>query len=88
MGFFDFFKDVGNAINNGLKQSKIISTLAPIVPIPYGATIGKIAGNLGYNKGPMRVRVRPMKKGGYVKKAKKNSEKPKKRKVGRPKNKK
>jgi len=87
MGFFDFLKDAGNAINEGLKRSKIISTLAPIVPIPYGGAIGKIAGNLGYNKGTARVTMRPMRKGGKVKKAKKNSAKPKKRKAGRPKKK-
>ena len=88
MGFFDFFRNVGSGINDALKSTKIISTLAPLVPLPYSGAVGKIASNLGYNKGTMRVRVRPMKKGGKVKKAKKNNDEPKKRKVGRPKNKK
>lgn len=47
-GFLDWIKGAANTVNKGLKNSKIISTLAPVLPIPYASQIGNIARNVGY----------------------------------------
>lgn len=49
-GFLDWIKGAANTINDGLKKSKIISTVAGVAPIPYGGTVSSIARNLGYGK--------------------------------------
>jgi hypothetical protein len=76
MGIGDFFRSVGRgivtagrAVNDGLKKTKIVSTLAPVVlPGPKGAALGAVARAAGYQKGG-RV-LKGMRKGGKVKKAK------------------
>lgn len=56
------------AVNEGLKKTKIVSTLAPIVlPGPKGAALGAVARTAGYKKGG---KVQGKKKGGRVAKAK------------------
>jgi hypothetical protein len=71
MGFMDFIKSAGGALNNVLKQSKLISTVAPNLPIPFASQIGKVAGNLGYAKGGRILKKVGMKKGGKVGRPKK-----------------
>lgn len=74
MGFIDFMKKVGSGINKGLKQTKIISTLAPIAGTitgnpALGTAIGAVAKSAGYEKGGRitpRTRPTPMRKGGRV----------------------
>lgn len=71
-------KDVGGAINQGLKKTKIISTLAPVAGTllgkpGLGAAIGSAAGSLGYAQGGKVGRVLrapAMAKGGKVQKKK------------------
>lgn len=53
--FFGTLKDIGNKILSGLKgvnsflkDSKIISTVAPFIPLPGASAIGNVAKNLGY----------------------------------------
>ena len=77
MGFFSdvgkAFKTVGRGIRNvagkvneGLKQTKIISRVLPVVAPGIGGVIGaEVAKATGYRKGG---RVKKMKKGGKVKK--------------------
>lgn len=72
MGFMDFLRSVGSGINQGLKATKIGSTLAPLlIPGPAGAIAGRGLSALGYAKGG-RILKKPtgMKKGGKVKKPK------------------
>lgn len=45
--FFSGLKDFGSKINNFLKESKLISTLAPLIP-GVGGPASQIARNLGY----------------------------------------
>jgi hypothetical protein len=79
MGFLDFLKSAKNFLNEGLKKSKIVSTLAPALPIPYASQIGSVAKNLGYVKGGRVLKKSGMKKGGKVKKVKvMKAKKPKK----------
>lgn len=49
-GFFDWIKGAANTINDGLKKSKIISTVAGLAPIPYGSAVSTVAKNLGYGR--------------------------------------
>jgi len=46
--FLSNLKDFGSKINNFLKESKIISTIASAIPIPGVPILGNIARNLGY----------------------------------------
>lgn len=74
-GIKSFFKSVwkgirkaGSVINDGLKKTKIISTLAPTLisnPI-IGKTVGTAAGQLGYGGRRRRVRRRTVRKGAGV----------------------
>ena len=85
--FGDFFSKVGRGLasvasplNDLLKSTKVVSTLAGGIPV-YGGMISGGAKALGYKKGGRILLVpapKPMKRGGAVKKAKKP-------KVGRPK---
>lgn len=76
-------KTVGSAVNEGLKKTKIISKLAPVVGTlvgqpGVGTAIGAGAGALGYAGGGKVGRVLkpiPMKKGGKVKKVHKKMHK-------------
>lgn len=60
-GFLDTLKSIGNTINDGLKKSKIISTVAGLAPIPYSGAVSSVARNMGYG------RKRKMKGKGAVK---------------------
>jgi len=76
MGFLDFVRSVGSGINQGLKATKIASTLAPIAGAVTGnPLLGTFAGRglaaLGYAKGGRVLKAKPMRRGGKVKKAKK-----------------
>ncbi len=79
MGIGDFFRSVGrgivkgaNAVNQGLKQTKIISRVLPAVLPGVGGVVGsEIAKATGYQKGG-RV-LKGMRKGGKVKKAHKKA---------------
>ncbi len=53
-GFLDTLKSIGNTINDGLKRSKIISTVAGLAPIPYSGAVSSVARNLGYGKRKIR----------------------------------
>lgn len=78
MGIGDFFKSVGRGIakgaglvNEGLKATKIVSTLAPVVGAAVGrpglgAAIGSGAKALGYAKGGRVLRTKGMANGGMV----------------------
>lgn len=76
MSIGSFFRSIGRgivkgakAVNEGLKKTKIVSTLAPaVLPGPKGAALGAVARAAGYQKGG-RV-AKPMKKGGRVAKPK------------------
>lgn len=46
--FLDTLSNWGSKINDFLKESKVISTLAPLVPLPYSGVVGSVAKNLGY----------------------------------------
>lgn len=64
-GIMDIFK----GINNLLKKTKIISTLAPLAGLipgvgPIAGTVGGVAGSLGY--GRKKKRAAPKKKGGSL----------------------
>jgi hypothetical protein len=52
-------KSVGSAIaspvNDLLKATKVVSTLAPMIPV-VGSTAGKLAGALGYGRRKRRVK--------------------------------
>lgn len=48
--FFSNLKDFGSNINDFLKNSKIISTVANAIPHPAASAIGNIARNLGYGE--------------------------------------
>jgi hypothetical protein len=94
MGIGDFFKSVGRGIargaglvNEGLKATKIVSTLAPVVGAAMGrpglgAAIGSGAAALGYQKGGRVLKPKGMAKGGMVlkKQKKPKKQKPKKQK--------
>lgn len=47
-GLMDTIGDFGAKVNQFLKDSKILSTLAPMIPLPGAGVAGKIAQNLGY----------------------------------------
>lgn len=64
MSIGSFFRSIGRGINKGLKATKAISTLAPVLLPGVGSVVGKLASNAGYRKGG---RVRGMAKGGRVK---------------------
>jgi hypothetical protein len=49
--FLSTLKSIGESVNNFLKGSKLISTIAPHLPIPGAATIGRIAQSIGYGEG-------------------------------------
>jgi uncharacterized protein (DUF697 family) len=79
MSIGSFFRSVGRgivkgaqALNQGLKQTKIVSTLAPVVlPGAKGAAIGAVARAAGYRKGGRVAAPKPkkaMRKGGRVSK--------------------
>lgn len=85
MSIRGFFRSVGrgivkgaSAINEGLKKTKIVSTLAPVLlPGPKGMALGAVARAGGYKKGGKvkkamkkggRVAKKPMMKGGRVSK--------------------
>jgi hypothetical protein len=75
MSIGGFFRSVGrgivkgaSAINEGLKKTKIVSTLAPVLlPGPKGMALGAVARAGGYKKGG---KVKGAKKGGRVAKPK------------------
>jgi len=48
--FLSGLKDFGSKINNFLKESKLISTIANAVPLPGASAVGTIARNLGYGQ--------------------------------------
>lgn len=90
MSFFNSLwsgiKSAGGAINTGLKKTKLISTLAPVVGTVLGkpglgTAIGSVAGAAGYAKGGKVGRVLrtpAMAKGGKVAKKAKAHKKGKK----------
>lgn len=49
-GFFDWIKGAANTVNDALKKSKVISTVAPFVAPGVGSVVGNVARNLGYGK--------------------------------------
>ena len=49
--FWSGLRDFGNKINDFLKSSKIISYIAPYIPLPGAAQVGQIAKRLGYGEG-------------------------------------
>jgi hypothetical protein len=49
-GFLDWIKGAANTVNDALKKSKIISTVAGLAPIPYSGAVSTVARNLGYGK--------------------------------------
>jgi hypothetical protein len=48
--FFNNLKDFGSKINDFLKNSKIISTVASAIPLPGANVVGSITRNLGYGE--------------------------------------
>ena len=53
--FMDTLGNWGNKINDFLKQSKIISTVGKILPLPYASQVGQVADVLGYGQGGYNV---------------------------------
>lgn len=49
--FFSNLRDFGSKINDFLKSSKVISTVASALPFPIAQTIGTVAKNIGYGEG-------------------------------------
>ncbi len=83
MGILDVFKTIGRGINKGLKATKIISTLAPVIGTALGnpavgTGIGAFARSQGYAKGGRVQPRKGMKKGGRVTKSKSKPKKKKK----------
>jgi hypothetical protein len=58
-GIFDSIwsgiKSVAKPVNDLLRSTKVISTLAPFIPV-VGSTAGKVAGSLGYGRRKRKVR--------------------------------
>jgi len=48
-GFWDTIKSIAGPVNDILKSTHAISTIAPLVP-GVGQTVGRVAGALGYGK--------------------------------------
>jgi hypothetical protein len=78
MSIGGFFRSIGRgivkgakAVNEGLKKTKIVSTLAPaVLPGPKGAALGAVARAAGYKAGGKVKRAKGAKKGGRVAKPK------------------
>lgn len=49
--FLSNLKNFGSKINDFLKDSKIISNVASVLPLPFAPAIGNVARNLGYGEG-------------------------------------
>lgn len=47
-GLMDSIGSFGSKVNQFLKDSKLLSTIAPLIPLPGAGVAGKIASNLGY----------------------------------------